>query len=81
MDRALAWSGGGRTGTMARMPQGRKPAAEVDDPASLAFSWPLNIGIEITAPKAVTVADVNALLARLGVSAVEPEDWAPLHAA
>ncbi len=39
------------------------------------------IGIEITAPMAVTVAHVNALLARLGVSAVEPEDWAPLHAA
>ena len=39
------------------------------------------IGIEITAPMAVTVAHVNVLLSRLGVSAVEPEDWAPLHAA
>jgi uncharacterized protein YuzE len=39
------------------------------------------IGIEITAPTAVTVAHVNALLAKLGVSGVEPEDWAPLRAA
>jgi uncharacterized protein YuzE len=39
------------------------------------------IGVEITAPAVVTVAQMNTLLAGLGVSAVEPEDWAPLRAA
>jgi uncharacterized protein YuzE len=38
------------------------------------------IGIEITAPATVTIADVNAVLAPLGVTNVEPEEWAPLAA-
>ena len=39
------------------------------------------IGVEITAPGAVTIAELNALLAPLGVANVEPEEWAPLAAA
>lgn len=39
------------------------------------------IGVEITAPSAVTVADVNAVLARLGLSPLPLEEWAPLRAA
>jgi hypothetical protein len=38
------------------------------------------IGVEITAPGLVTVADLNAVLAPLGVARVEPEEWAPLAA-
>lgn len=39
------------------------------------------IGAEITAPQAVTVADLNDLLARLAVPPVPMDEWAPLHAA
>ena len=39
------------------------------------------IGIEVTAPLAVTIADVNAVLARIGAAELAPEDWAPLRAA
>jgi uncharacterized protein YuzE len=38
------------------------------------------IGVEITAPTMVTVAEVNAVLAPLGVARVEPEEWAPVAA-
>jgi hypothetical protein len=36
------------------------------------------IGVEILSPKAVSLSDVNALLAEHGVSPIEPVDWAPL---
>ncbi|MCC6666473.1 MAG: DUF2283 domain-containing protein [Polyangiaceae bacterium] len=36
------------------------------------------IGLEITAPSAVTIADVNAVLARIGEPELAPEEWAPL---
>ncbi|HEY7676635.1 MAG TPA: DUF2283 domain-containing protein [Candidatus Methylomirabilis sp.] len=39
------------------------------------------IGLEITAPGQVTVEDINAVLARLGLSAMRPEELAPLKAA
>lgn len=39
------------------------------------------IGLEITAPSAVTIADVNGVLARIGVAELAAEDWAPLRAA
>jgi uncharacterized protein YuzE len=39
------------------------------------------IGIEITAPLAVTPVALNAVLARTGVEEVAPEDLAPLRAA
>lgn len=38
------------------------------------------IGVEITSPGLVTVADLNAVLAPLGVARVEPEELAPLAA-
>jgi uncharacterized protein YuzE len=38
------------------------------------------IGVEITSPALVTVAQLNELLAPLGVARVEPEEWAPLAA-
>jgi hypothetical protein len=39
------------------------------------------IGVEITTPQAVTIADLNDLLARLAVPPVPMEEWAPLRAA
>jgi hypothetical protein len=39
------------------------------------------IGVEITAPRAATVADVNAVLVRLGLPPLPLEEWAPLLAA
>jgi hypothetical protein len=38
------------------------------------------IGIEITAPALVGIAQLNELLVPLGVAPVEPEEWAPLAA-
>jgi hypothetical protein len=38
------------------------------------------IGVEITAPGLVTVAQLNAVLIPLGVAQLEPEEWAPLAA-
>ncbi len=39
------------------------------------------IGLEITAPSVVTMADVNAVLGRIGVPELADDDWAPLGAA
>lgn len=39
------------------------------------------IGIEITAPGQVTVEEVNAVLEKLGLAAMGPEELAPLKAA
>jgi len=36
------------------------------------------IGLELTAPSVVTIADVNVVLGRIGVPELAPEDWAPL---
>jgi uncharacterized protein YuzE len=38
------------------------------------------IGIEITAPGAVTITELNAVLARHGLAALPEEEWAPLAA-
>jgi uncharacterized protein YuzE len=38
------------------------------------------MGLEITAPSAVTVAQLNAVLAEQGVDALDAEEWAPLAA-
>lgn len=38
------------------------------------------LGIEITAPGAVTVAELNAILIRYGLAALDAEEWAPLAA-
>jgi uncharacterized protein YuzE len=39
------------------------------------------IGIEITAPSAVTIVDVNGLLTAVGIASLPAEDLAPLRAA
>lgn len=39
------------------------------------------IGLEITAPGQVTVEEVNAVLEKLGLTAMGPEELAPLKAA
>jgi hypothetical protein len=39
------------------------------------------IGLEITAPGHVTAEDINAVLARLGLTAMGPDELAPLKAA
>jgi hypothetical protein len=36
------------------------------------------IGLELTAPSLLTLADVNAVLGRIGVPELGAEDWAPL---
>jgi hypothetical protein len=38
------------------------------------------IGVEITAPGYVSVVELNAILAPLGVERIGPEEWAPLAA-
>ncbi len=38
------------------------------------------LGIEITAPGAVTVVELNAILVRYGLAALDAEEWAPLAA-
>jgi hypothetical protein len=38
------------------------------------------MGIEITAPGAVTVADLNSVLVKHGLAALDDEEWAPLAA-
>ncbi|MFO1434811.1 MAG: DUF2283 domain-containing protein [Candidatus Competibacteraceae bacterium] len=39
------------------------------------------IGIEITAPTKITVADLNAVLSKLGLSSLQESELAPLRAA
>jgi len=39
------------------------------------------IGIEITAPTKITMADLNAVLSRLGLSSLKDSELAPLRAA
>ncbi len=38
------------------------------------------IGIEITAPGAFTAAELNAVLGKHGIAALDDEEWAPLAA-
>jgi hypothetical protein len=38
------------------------------------------VGVEITAPSSVSVASVNAVLASLGVAAIDAQELAPLVA-
>lgn len=38
------------------------------------------MGVEITAPGAVTVADLNSVLVKHGLPALDDEEWAPLAA-
>jgi hypothetical protein len=66
----------------------RKPRAKaartVDEGRGLLVDFDRDgspMGIEITAPALVTIADVNAILGRLGLPTVPPSEWAPLRAA
>jgi len=38
------------------------------------------VGIEITAPSAISIAELNAVLAQHGIAALDEEDWRPLAA-
>ncbi len=38
------------------------------------------IGLELTAPSAVSVSELNHVLTRYGVAALNDEEWAPLAA-
>jgi uncharacterized protein YuzE len=38
------------------------------------------IGIEITAPSAITVSELNGILAQHGISELDEAEWAPLAA-
>lgn len=38
------------------------------------------MGVEITAPTAVTIAELNAVLAQHGIAALDEDEWAPLAA-
>ena len=64
-------------------PSGAKAARTSDAGQGLRVDFDARgkpIGVEITAPRAVSVADVNALLSSLGVTRMAPADWAPLAA-
>jgi hypothetical protein len=64
-------------------PAGAKAARTIDAGNGLRLDFDAlgtPIGVEITAPGRVTVAQLNAVLAPLGVARVEPEEWAPLAA-
>jgi hypothetical protein len=52
---------------------GRGIRADLDDRGGL-------MRVEITAPSAATIADLNSVLAQYGVAALEDEEWAPLAA-
>ncbi|ETW96167.1 DUF2283 domain-containing protein [Candidatus Entotheonella palauensis] len=39
------------------------------------------IGLEITAPAHITIDQINTVLGTLGLAAMLPEEFAPLHAA
>ena len=38
------------------------------------------MGVEVTAPSAVSIAQVNSVLSRYGVEALDAQDWSPLAA-
>jgi len=38
------------------------------------------MGVEITAPLALTVVEVNAILVKHGIAGLDAEEWAPLAA-
>jgi hypothetical protein len=64
-------------------PAGTKAARTTDAGKGLRVDFDAQgtpIGVEITAPALVTVAQLNELLVPLGVARVEPEEWSPLAA-
>lgn len=68
------------------LPRGPSAKTErtIDEAAGLRVDFDASgtpIGIEITAPQNVTIAEVNAVLTRLGLAPLPTEEWAPLQAA
>jgi hypothetical protein len=64
-------------------PAGAKAARTCDAGHGLRIDFDAQggpIGVEITAPGLVSVAQLNAVLTPLGVARLEPEEWAPLAA-
>jgi hypothetical protein len=64
-------------------PAGTKAARTSDAGHGLRIDFDAHgapIGVEITAPWLVTIAQLNAALAPLGVASLEPDEWAPLAA-
>jgi hypothetical protein len=61
-----------------------KAARTTDEGCGLRVDFDANgtpIGVEITAPQTVTIAEVNAVLTRLGLLPLPADEWAPLQAA
>ncbi|MGH7439257.1 MAG: hypothetical protein ACRENE_26525 [Polyangiaceae bacterium] len=64
-------------------PAGAKAARTTDAGHGLRVDFDAQgtpIGVEITAPAIVSVAQLNELLLPLGVARLEPEEWSPLAA-
>jgi len=65
-------------------PSGSKAVRTTDAGHGLRVDYDVNdapVGVEITAPAAVGLGDVNALLSKLGQPELLPEEWAPAVAA
>lgn len=63
---------------------GVKVARTTDEGRGLRVDYDANdapMGIEITAPSAVEIEHVNAVLSKLGQPELAPEEWAPAKAA
>lgn len=63
---------------------GAKAARTTDEGHGLRVDYDAHgipMGVEITAPAAVQLEDVNALLAKLGQPGLAPDEWAPARAA
>ena len=63
---------------------GEKSARTVPMPHGLMVDYAADgapIGIEITAPERITVAEIDELLRALGFDATEPDELSPLRAA
>jgi hypothetical protein len=64
------------TGSKSFRTEGAAPGLRIDFSESGA-----PMGLEITAPGKVTVAQINAVLTKLGLGAIDPAELAPLEAA
>jgi hypothetical protein len=64
-------------------PAGAKSASTSDAGHGLRVDFDAQgtpIGVEITAPQVVSVAQLNAVLESIGLPGLEPEEWGPLAA-
>lgn len=65
-------------------PSGAKAVRTTDEGHGLRVDYDANdvpMGIEVTAPTAVALSEVNAVLEKLGQPELLPEEWAPAAAA